>query len=134
MTIPFQSDALGKLILRLTLGGLILFHGVSKVLNPAAIDGISKNLATMGLPGAFGYAVYLGEVLAPLLILLGLYSRVGGLLVMINMIFAVLLNHTAQIMTLSKSGGWALELQGFYFLCGLTVFLLGSGRFAVKPD
>jgi len=134
MTIPFQSDALGKLILRLTLGGLILFHGVSKVLNPAAIDGISKNLATMGLPGAFGYAVYLGEVLAPLLILLGLYSRVGGLLVMINMIFAVLLNHTAQIMTLSKSGGWALELQGFYFLCGLAVFFLGSGRFAVKPD
>jgi len=134
MTIPFQSDALGKLILRLTLGGLILFHGVSKVLNPAAIDGISKNLATMGLPGAFGYAVYLGEVLAPLLILLGLYSRVGGLLVMINMIFAVLLNHTAQLMTLSKSGGWALELQGFYFLCGLAVFFLGSGRFAVKPD
>jgi len=134
MTLPFQSDALGKLILRLTLGGLILFHGVSKVLNPAAIDGISKNLATMGLPGAFGYAVYLGEVLAPLLILLGLYSRVGGLLVMINMIFAVLLNHTAQLMTLSKSGGWALELQGFYFLCGLAVFFLGSGRFAVKPD
>ena len=134
MTLPFQSDALGKLILRLALGGLIIFHGISKVLNPASIEGISKSLANLGMPGPFAYAVFLGEVLAPLLILFGLYSRVGGLLVMINMIFAVLLNHTAQFMTLSKSGGWALELQGFYFLCGLTVFFLGSGRFAVKPD
>ena len=42
--------------------------------------------------------------------------------------------HTAELLTLSKSGGWAVELQGFYLLCGIAIFLLGSGRMAVKPD
>jgi putative oxidoreductase len=50
------------------------------------------------------------------------------------MIFALLLAHSAQLLTLSKTGGWALELQGFYLLTGLALFFLGSGRIAVKPD
>lgn len=134
MPAPLHSDAIGKLILRLTLGGLILFHGISKILHPDALEPITKSVAAMGLPAAFGYAVYLGEVLAPLLILLGLFARFGGLLVVINMIFAVLLYHTSQILTLSKTGGFGLELQAFYLLCGLTVAFLGSGRYAVRPD
>lgn len=68
------------------------------------------------------------------MIILGVFSRIGGLLVVINMIVAVLLAHTAQILTMGKSGGWALELQGFYLFCGLAIYFLGSGKFAVKPD
>ena len=134
MPLPLQNDNLGKLLLRLTLGGLLLFHGISKVINPSFVEPIVKGVAAMGLPGPFGYAVYIGEVLAPLMIVLGIYSRIGGLIVVVNMIFAVVMVHTAQILTLSKTGGWALELQGFYLLCGLVVFFLGSGRMAVKPD
>ncbi|HEX4325272.1 MAG TPA: DoxX family protein [Burkholderiales bacterium] len=129
-----QTDAIGKLVLRLALGGLILFHGVGKILHPESVEPIVKGVTAMGLPGAFAYAVYLGEVLAPLMILLGLFARFGGLLVVINMLFAVMLVHTSQLLTLSKSGGYGLELQTFYLLCGLTVALLGSGRYAVKPD
>ena len=135
MAVPFQSDALGKLILRLAVGGLILFHGVSKLINPAGtISYVSSQLSAAGLPTFLAYGVFAGEVIAPVLIILGLYSRIGGLIVVINMIFAVTLAHTAQIFTLSKSGGWALELQAFYLLCGLAVFFLGSGRMAAKPD
>jgi putative oxidoreductase len=129
-----QTDAIGKLILRLTLGGLILFHGIGKILHPDAVAPIVKNVAALGLPGAFGYAVYLGEVLAPLLILLGLYARIGGVLVTINMIFALVLVHSSQLLTLSKSGGYGLELQAFYLFGGLALAFLGSGRYAVRPD
>ncbi|HEY8068913.1 MAG TPA: DoxX family protein [Burkholderiales bacterium] len=135
MGYPFQSDNFGKLILRLTVGGLILFHGVAKILNPAGAMGmITGQLATMGMPAFVAYGVYVGEVLAPLLLILGIFSRIGGLLVVANMAFALTLVHSSQIFTLSKQGGWALELQGFYLLCGLAVYFLGSGKFAVRPD
>jgi putative oxidoreductase len=134
MNYPFQNDAVGKLILRLTLGVLILFHGVSKILNPGYLDSIGKQLASIGLPIAVAYGVYFGEVLAPLMIILGVFARVGGLLVVVNMVFALLLAHRDQLLTLSKSGGWALELQGFYLFCGIAIFFLGSGRMAIKPD
>lgn len=135
MNIPFQSDALGKLVLRLTLGLLILLHGISKAMNPArTLDSMSGLLAAAGLPTYLAYGVFVGEVLAPVLIILGIYSRIGGLLVVINMIFALLLAHTTQLFSLAKTGGWALELQGFYLLTGLALFFLGSGKMAVKPD
>ena len=135
MNIPLQSDILGKLILRLTVGGLILFHGAAKLMNPTgALDYMAKLLTTAGLPTWLSYFVFVGEVVAPILIILGFYSRIGGLLVVINMLFAIILVHTSQIMTVTKSGGWGIELQAFYLLGGLAIFFLGSSRIAVKPD
>lgn len=128
------SDAIGKFILRLAVGGLILFHGFNKIMHPDAVAGIVKGVTGMGLPAFIGYAVYFGEVLAPLMILLGVFARVGGALVVINMIFAIGLVHTAQLLTLTKSGGYGLELQTFYLMCGLAVAFLGSGRYALRPD
>jgi len=135
MKIPFQSDALGKLILRLTLGSLMLFHGISKGMNPVrTVESMSGRLAAAELPTYLAYGVFAGEILAPVLIILGIYSRIGGLMVVINMIFAVLLVHAAQLLTLTKTGGWALELQGFYLLTGLALCFLGSGKLAIRPD
>jgi putative oxidoreductase len=104
-------------------------------MSPArTLESMTGLLAAAGLPTYLAYGVFIGEVLAPILIILGIYSRIGGLIVVINMIFAVLLVHTAQLLTLTKTGGWALELQGFYLLTGLVLFFLGSGKIAVKPD
>jgi len=133
MDYQFQEEV-GKLVLRLTVGILMLFHGTAKILNPGALDSMGSQLASNGWPAAVAYGIYFGEVLAPLMIIFGVFSRIGGLLVAINMVFAILMAHTAQLLTLSKSGGWAVELQGFYLLCGIVIFLVGSGRMAVKPD
>lgn len=129
-----NSDATGKLILRLAIGGLMLFHGVAKMLNPDFMTGIVKLITAAGLPTQVAYGVYIGEVVAPVMILLGVLSRIGGLVVAINMVFAIVLAHTAQLFLLTKTGGWALELQGLYLLGGLAIVFLGSGRFAVRPD
>lgn len=122
-------DDLGKLLLRVALAVLLLFHGVSKLVG--GIGFVSGALAKMGLPGAIGYLVYVGEVVAPLLILLGVWTRLAALVVAGNMVVAVLLVHTAQFFTLSDTGGWALELQGMYFFAALAVALLGAGRYSV---
>jgi putative oxidoreductase len=135
MKYPLQSDDAGKLVLRLTVGILILFHGVAKLMNfETATAGIVKQVAAMGLPDYVAYGVYVGEVLAPLMLILGLFTRLGGLLVVANMIFALVLVHSSQLLMLSKQGGWLLELQGFYLLGGLAIYFLGSGKFAVRPD
>lgn len=125
---------MGKLVLRLTVGGLMIFHGIAKILHPASLDFIGKSLAAHGLPTQLAYGVYAGEIVAPLMLILGIYSRAGAVLIVINMIFAILLVHSGDILTLTKHGGWALELQAFYLLGALSIAFLGSGRFAIKPD
>jgi putative oxidoreductase len=123
------AEDLGKLLLRVTLAVLILFHGVAKILT--GIKPIVGMIEHAGLPPAIAYLVYTGEVLAPVLVLLGVWTRPAALVIAINMTVAVLLVHTAQFFTLAKSGGWALELQGMYFIAALTVMLLGAGRFSI---
>lgn len=122
------NDA-GKLILRLVLGILILFHGVSKLI--AGTAGVVGAVQAAGLPTAAAYLVYIGEVLAPLLLIIGLWTRVAALIIVINMLTAVALVHTAQIMTVTKAGGWALELQGMYLFTALAIMFLGAGRFSL---
>lgn len=124
-----RYDDLGKLLLRVVLAALLLFHGVSKLLG--GVGFITGMLEKMGLPGALGYLVYVGEVIAPLLILLGVWTRPAALVVAGNMLVAVLLVHTAEFFTMSETGGWALELQGMFFFGALAVALLGAGRYSV---
>ncbi|ART47495.1 DoxX family protein [Acidovorax carolinensis] len=124
-----MSNDLGKLVLRLTLGILMLLHGIAKL--SAGADGIVGMVASYGLPGVLGYLVYVGEVLAPLLLIVGLWTRPAALVVVINMIVAILLAHMGQLGQLGKSGGWALELQGFFLFTAVAVALLGGGRFGL---
>lgn len=124
------STDTGKLILRLALGVFMLFHGYSKLKN--GIGGIEASLLKAGLPAWVAYGVYIGEVFAPLLVILGFYARIGGLIIAVNMIFAIALSHAHQLLDLGRSGGWALELQGFFLLTGLVVALIGPGRFGIN--
>lgn len=123
------SADLGKLILRLSLGVLFLLHGIAKVVNgPGAIVGMVEQA---GMPGPVAYLVYVGEVLAPLLVILGLWTRPAALVIAINMVFAVALAHLDELGALGKTGGWALELQGMYFFSALAIALIGAGRFSI---
>ena len=124
------SDSTGKLLLRLTLGVFMLFHGYAKITK--GVSGIETSLAGFGLPAWVAYGVYIGEIFAPLLLIIGYYARVGAAIIVINMIFAITLSHSKQLFDLGKSGGWALELQGFFLLTGLVIMLIGPGRFAIN--
>lgn len=124
-----QSD-LGKLILRLTLGALVLLHGIAKL--KGGVSGIEGMVAAYGLPSVLAYGVLIGEVLGPLLLIAGFYARVGALLIVINMLFAIALAHTGQLGLLNDQGGWALELQGMFLGAALALALLGPGRYGIN--
>lgn len=127
-------DDLGKLVVRLTVGGLMLLHGIAKLGSPTALDWIGGQLQGVGLPSFIAYGVYIGEIIAPLMVIAGVSCRIGALIVCANMLFAIGLAHGSDLFVLKNSGGWALELQGFYLLCGAVVAMFGSGRFAIRPD
>jgi putative oxidoreductase len=124
-----STSDLGRLVLRVTLGILILFHGVAKL--QGGLDVVTGMVAKTGLPPQVAYLVLFGEVVAPVLLIVGAWTRLAALLVVVNMIVAVLLVHTSQLFTMSKSGGYGLELQAMYLFTALAVALLGAGAFSL---
>lgn len=127
---PANTDDLGKLVLRVALAIILLFHGYSKIVG--GIGFVGDMLAKAGAPAALGYLVYIGEVVAPLMILFGVLTRPAALVVAVNMLVAVLLVHTSQFFSLNETGGWALELQGMFFVAALVIALLGAGRHSLS--
>src|SRR5690606_34626863 len=89
-----MGNDVGKLVLRLVLGFTVLLHGIGKL--TGGVGGIAGMLGGAGLPGFLAYGVYLGEVVAPILVIIGFYSRVGAWVIVINMLFAIGLAHTAE--------------------------------------
>jgi putative oxidoreductase len=124
-----QND-FGRLILRVVLGLLILLHGIAKL--RGGMGGIVGLVESHGLPGVLGYGVLIGEVLAPLMLIVGFYARIGALLVAANMLFAFALVHMGDIGHLNEQGGWALELQGMFLFTAIALALLGPGRYSVN--
>jgi putative oxidoreductase len=121
---------LGKLLLRLTLGALILLHGVSKL--RGGTEAIVGLVEAHGLPGFLGYGVLIGEVLAPLLLILGWHARIGAVLIAGNMLVALALVHLGQLGELNKEGGWAIELQAMFLGTAVAIALLGPGRYSLN--
>lgn len=125
-----MADDAGKLILRLTLGILMLLHGIAKI--SGGVDGLEKVVAGAGLPSVLAYGVYVGEVLAPLLVIFGFFARFGAAIIVVNMVFAIFLAHRADLFLLTRSGGWALELQGFFLFTALALVFMGPGRLGIN--
>ncbi|HEY7958321.1 MAG: DoxX family protein [Polyangia bacterium] len=121
---------LGKLLLRITVGALLLLHGLAKLRH--GIAPIHGMVTAKGLPSVLAYGVYIGEVLAPILVLLGYFTRPAAIVIAINMVVAVALAHSGNVLHLGRSGGSAVELEALYFAAALAIALFGAGRYSVS--
>lgn len=119
-----------KLLLRLVFGFLMLFHGAAKVVN--GVSWVKPVLAAHGFPEFLAYGAYIGEVLAPILIIIGLYTRLAGLVYAVNMIFAVVLVAGANFWVRTNVGAWALETEAMFFFGGILIMLFGAGKYSVS--
>ena len=122
----------GKLLLRLAVGGLMLFHGIHKLF--AGIDGISGMLVAKGFPGFIAYGVLIGEVVAPILIIFGILTRPAALVIALTMVVAWLRVGMGKTGMLDKTGAWAIESLVYFFIAALAVAFLGAGRYAVAGN
>lgn len=132
--LPEINSDFGKLVLRVGVSLLILLHGVDKVGNEPALNFIIEKLNAVSLPDAIAYGVFLGEIIAPALVILGVYTRLFSLIIFFNMVFAVTLVHSEDIFMLTSNGGWGIELQALYLISFLSLFLMGGGKYAIKED
>ena len=124
-------DDAGKLVLRLTVAGLMLFHGVSKMLKGVAW--MSGLLQSHHLPAALAYGVFVAEVIAPILLIIGFLTRPAALVIVFEMAMAIYLVLGAKAFQLApQTGAIGGELQFFYIGAALSIALLGSGRYAVS--
>lgn len=125
-----QNRDLGILILRLTTGGLLLFHGIHKVF--VDLQHVKAIMSAKGLPEFFAYGNVIGEFVAPILVLLGFYSRIGGLLIAFNFLMSIVIAHPDIAFSINDYGGWMIELNVFYMLAGLSIFFTGAGVYSLS--
>ncbi len=123
---------LGLLIMRLSVAGLMLPHGIAKLIK--GVDHIKGMFKNLGLPEFFAYSVYLGEVIVPILIIIGFRTRLASIFFAITCVVAMFLAHADQIFTLGKGGGWSQELLGLFLFGSLALFFTGAGKYAVSKD
>ena len=126
-----KNTDLGLLILRVTIGGLMLFHGVAKLSN---LNGVKNMLMQAGLPELLAYGVYVTELIAPLLILIGFRVRLATVAFFFGMLTALSLAHSNDIFSISKSGGLAIELVLLFAFGAVALFFTGAGKYAVSSN
>ena len=120
---------LGILLLRIATGGLMIFHGVAKLSH--GFDFVKQTLIEKGLPAFLWLGVPVGEVLAPILLVLGIFSRLFGLMIAMVMLFALYLGHGMSAFTINENGGLDGELALIYMFAGIAVFFMGGGKYVL---
>jgi putative oxidoreductase len=125
------ADAVGKLIVRATIAGLMLFHGIHKI--QTGVEWMIPMLQAKGAPEIMRYGVFVGEIVAPVFILIGFWTRTAAFVLFGNLVVAIWLAHDPSLFVQldPKSGGWALELQGWYIFTALAVIFMGPGKYSV---
>ena len=110
-------------VLTIGLGVLMLSHGVDKVVN--GVDFIIPLLEAYNIPYAkyVSYWVYVGEVLAPLLLIFGYYIRIAGAIIVFDMLVTLFLVYHDEILILTEHASWSVETPLLYLIIGLALLL-----------
>ena len=130
MSSEVSNSDWGKLVLRLSIGGMMLCHGIGKIIG--GVDPVVNMVKGVGLPGFIAYGVYVGEVVAPVLLIIGYFTRPAALVLAFTMVTAILLAHSGDIFKLSDHGGWGIETPALFLFGGVAIACLGGGRLAIS--
>ena len=119
--------SLGLLVLRVTVSAvMIIAHGIPKLMNPAPFINHVGNLG-VPLPLVSGYFAIAAETIFPLLIIMGIFTRISALIAAGNMFVAAFVIHLAiQGDPFSK-----FELATLYMLVFGALAITGPGGFSV---
>ena len=124
------NENIAKLLLRLTCGGLLLFHGTHKVF--VEIQHVKDIVVAAGLPEFFAYGNLVGEFVAPIFIILGFKTRIAALIVAFNMLLSVLLAHTDIMFQRNSFGGWMIETNVLYLMMAIVIAFAGAGKYSLS--
>lgn len=124
-----MAEDIGRLVLRLGVGGMMLFHGVHKLFT--GLDPVKSLMTSHKLPDALAYGVYFGEIVGPILVLIGLFARFGAFLIAVDVAALVALGGLAQVIALTPDGRYGLEVEALYLAGAVAILFIGPGKLAV---
>jgi len=125
-----RNDDLAQLLLRVTGGGLLLFHGFHKVF--VEIDHVKGLVKAAGLPSFLAYGNLLGEFVAPIFLIAGYKTRLAALVVVINMLATVFIAHRDIMFVRNSFGGWMIETNVLYMMMAFALVFAGSGKYSLS--
>lgn len=129
MQAKLLNPDLGYLLLRISTGGLLIFHGIHKAIHGHAH--IQQLLTEHGLPTWLWYGVPIGEILAPALLIIGFLARFSGLIIAFTLAVAIYLAFGLPGFELTQSGGIRVEYDLYYIFVGIAIFFTGSGKYSI---
>lgn len=133
----FDFPSSGQLILRITLAAALWPHGAQKVLGLFGGPGWKESYAIftqkVGIPAPLAVIAMLTEFLAPLFLVLGLFTHVAALAVMIQMLVAMSMHvkNGFFINWHADQKGEGIEYHILYAGAALGVFLMGAGDYSL---
>jgi putative oxidoreductase len=114
---------LGLLLLRVGFSGMMLTHGIPKLLKLISGDLAFGDPIGIGEPASLVLAV-LGEVVFPILIIIGFKTRLAAIPVIITMAVAAFIVHGTDPLA-------AKEMSLLYLFAFVAIALLGAGKYSV---
>lgn len=127
--IKYQSY--GLFIIRVAIGIAFLLHGSQKLFGffgGPGLNGFIEYTNSLGVPVLFGYLAAIFEFLGGAMLLLGIATELGALIVIPVMIGAVLLVH--------GNNGYFIQNNGYEYALNLAIILIaiiisGPGKYAL---
>jgi putative oxidoreductase len=125
-----HNQDIAKLLLRLTCGGILLFHGVHKVF--VEVDHVKAIVENAGMPEFIAYGNIIGEFVAPIFILAGFKTRIAAVVVAFNMLLSILIAHPDIMFSVNNYGGWMIETNVLYMMTAVVLFFSGAGKYSLS--
>lgn len=122
--------ALGVLVLRLALGGMLVIHGLNKIFGPGGLAGTARWFEGLNLRPGWLHArvAATNEIGAGVLMACGLVLPLAGAAVIGLMVVAALTDHRGKGFFVFK-GGW--EYVALVAVAAAAIVSIGAGRFSL---
>lgn len=122
----------GLLILRIFLGICVLYHGLFKL--KFGIEPVTSLLVNAKIPSFLSYFVYLGEILAPIMIIFGIYTRFASIMLIATSGMILYVAYMDKLLAVTNFGGLMPEIVYLYLGASLCLLFCGGGKFSIKND
>jgi len=121
-----HNKSLALLVLRVAIGVIFIVHGYGKLFGGApGMDAFTGMVAGLGfpMPAFFAYAAALSEFLGGIALLLGIWTRVASVFLMIVMVVAMM---GVKKFSLPQS-----DPDFTLFAIALAIYLMGPGKYSL---